>query len=169
MFALGNQVNIADGMGRTIAYVKQKVFTMRDDITIFTDDSASRPLYRIKADRVIDFSARFHFTDPDGRPIGSMKRHGMRSIWRAHYDVFDASGSESPVFSITEANPWLKVADHLLTEIPIVGLFHNYLIIPSYVLKRGGETGSTVLRLIKRPSLVGRRFAIERELQGVKD
>lgn len=157
------KVNIADSLGRTIGFLKQKAFTLKEDITIFSDETATRPLYHIKADRIIDFSARYQFTDPTGTPLGAVKKQGMKSLWQAHYDVFDASGSQSPVFTITEANPWIKMADALLSEIPVLNLFHNYVLNPSYVLKRGGETGSVVLRLVKKPSFIGRRFTIERE------
>ncbi|MDX1931240.1 MAG: hypothetical protein SFU56_01410 [Capsulimonadales bacterium] len=163
IFAISSQVNITDGLGRSVAYVKQKAFSLREDITIFADETSTRQLYRIKANKIFDFSARYEFTDPEGRSIGAVRRHGVRSLWRAHYDVFDGTGSETPVFTITEANPWIKVADALLSEVPVVSLFHNYLLNPAYLLKRGDENGPIVLRLKKMPSMVGRRFVIERE------
>ncbi|MCP4602297.1 MAG: hypothetical protein GY847_17565 [Proteobacteria bacterium] len=36
---------------------------LREEVTVFADPDQNRPLYKINADRVIDFSARYHFTD----------------------------------------------------------------------------------------------------------
>ena len=159
LLAFGNQVFIKDAAGHTVAYVKQKIFTLKSDITVFADETETRPLYYIKAEKVFAVSPKFNFTDASGKVLGAVQQQGVRSLWRAHFDIFNGQAT-TPQLTVTEANPWLKVADHLLTEIPIVGLFHNYILHPAYNLDRG--TGTTVLRLEKKPSLIGRRFAIER-------
>jgi hypothetical protein len=56
-----------------------------------------------------------------GRVIGAIKRQGMRSIWKANYEVYDASGGQ--VMAINEENGWIKVWDSLFGEIPVIGLF----------------------------------------------
>jgi uncharacterized protein YxjI len=89
LWALAPQISVVDAQNNLIFYVKQKLFKLKEAITIFADGEQTRPLYYIKADRIIDFSARYDFTDSNGSYIGSVKRRGLKSIWRARYDIFD--------------------------------------------------------------------------------
>ena len=82
----------------------------------------------------------------------------MKSIWKAHYEIFDEDGAQE--YSIGELNPWAKVMDSVLGEIPIVNFFTGYLANPKYGLK--SPEGKLVARLSKEPSFFGRRFNLEK-------
>lgn len=164
LLAINTQVSITDSQGRMMLYVKQKAFKLKEDITVFSDDSQTRPLYHIKADRIIDFSARYTFTNTQGQVIGAIKREGMKSLWKSHYDLFDEN---RVVATVQEENPWIKVADSLLGEIPVLGLFTGYMFHPAYLLTRSEGTG--LLRLVKRPSLTERRYEIEGHVSFLND
>jgi len=156
LLALAQEVRVTDGRGAVVAYVKQKAFRLKEDIAVYADDAQARLLYTIKADRVIDFSANYHFADASGMPIGSIKRNGVKSLWSAGYTISDADGRT--IFTVTEANPWVKVADALLSEIPVLGLFTGYLFHPAYHL--ASTAGAVSLTMQKQPSFVGRRFVV---------
>ena len=169
VLAIAQQVTVSDAAGTVIFHVKQKAFKLKEDVTVFADTAQTRPLYTIKADRVLDFSGRYQFTDATtGAPVGSVKRQGMKSLWKAQYDVFapgvdaNAPGGAAPVLSVSEENPWTKVLDGVLGEIPIVGMFTGYLFHPAYLAARPGG-GETVLRLVKEPALFEGRFRIEQK------
>ncbi|MBD2166228.1 hypothetical protein H6G04_17690 [Calothrix membranacea FACHB-236] len=155
-WALAPQISIVDNQGNLVFYVKQKLFKLKEAITIFADLERNRPLYYIKADRIIDFSARYNFTDSTGRDIGGVKRRGLRSLWRARYDIFDGETSN---LNIQEKNPWIKIADALFAEIPIVGMFTGYVFNPVYLVSRAD--GTVVMRLEKIPSFLSRKFTIK--------
>ncbi|OUL22616.1 hypothetical protein BV372_30385 [Nostoc sp. T09] len=155
-WALAPQISIVDSQGNLVFYVKQKLFKLKEAISIFADLERTRPLYHIKADRIIDFSARYNFTDNNGRDIGAVKRRGLRSLWRARYDIFDGDTSN---LNIQEKNPWIKVADTLFAEIPILGIFTGYVFNPVYLVSR--TDGTIVMRLEKIPSFLSRRFIIK--------
>mgnify|MGYP006282504037 FL=1 len=77
------QIFLRDAEGNTLFYVRQKLFKFREEIEVFADADKAAHLFNINADKIIDFSARYHFSLPnDGERFGSVKRHGMRSIWR---------------------------------------------------------------------------------------
>lgn len=156
LLALASQIYIRDASGNLIGYVKQKMFKLKEDINIFADENQTQQRFNIKADRVIDFSARYNFTDNSGKSLGSIKRQGMRSIWKANYDVFDAGGN--PIFKINEENGWIKVADALINEIPIVGMFTGYVFNPSYVVTK--TNGTQVARLEKQPAFFEGKFQL---------
>jgi hypothetical protein len=156
LWALAPQISVVDTQGNLVFYVKQKLFKLKEAITIFADVEQTRPLYDIKADRIIDFSARYDFTDSQGNYIGGVKRRGLRSLWRARYDIFDGDIS---TFYIQEKNPWVKIADALFAEIPVLGMFTGYVFNPTYLVSRAD--GTFVMRLEKMPSFLSRRFMIK--------
>jgi hypothetical protein len=155
-FALAPQISIVDGRGQMQMYVRQKLLKLKEVINIFTDESRSQDLYRIEADRIIDFSARYNFFDRDNRSIGAVKRRGVRSIWKAHYDIFTG---DRVVFTIQEKDPWIKVLDSLFAEIPVVGWFTGYVFNPSYIVQ--DIDGRIVTILSKQPTFLSRIFQIE--------
>lgn len=157
LLAIASQIYIRDADGQLAGYVKQKLFKLKEDINVFADEGQTRLLYNIKADRMLDFSARYNFSDGAGRHLGSIKRQGMRSIWRANYDILD--GDSNPVMKINEENGWIKVADSLIGELPIVGMFTGYFFNPSYLIYR--PDGSAIARLAKQPALFEGRFRLE--------
>jgi len=157
LLALANQISVTDAQGTLIYYVKQKMFKLKEAVTVFADKEQQRPLYQINADRVIDISARYQISETNGKTLGSVKRQGMKSIWKARYDIFDAA--ERPFLTISEENPWIKVIDAMVGEIPLVGMFTGFVFNPSYVLKRPDET--IVMRFKKEPSMFESKFKLE--------
>jgi len=158
LLAIAQQLSLTDATGNLIFYVKQKAFKLKEAVTVFADEAQQRPWFYINADRVIDFRANYTFTDTTGKPFGSMRRLGKKSLWKAHYEIFDGY-QPHPVAIIKEENPWSKVFDTLFGEIPILGLFTGYLFHPSYLISR--PDGMPFLRLKKQRSFVGRRFIID--------
>lgn len=155
LLAIARQISVTDARGQLVLYVKQKAFKLKEAVNVFADAAQTRALYTIQADRILDISARYNFADPTGNYLGSIKRQGMRSIWKAHYDVFDGERLE---LTITEESAWTKVLDALLGEIPVVGMFTGYLFHPAYLVKR--TNGAIVLRLEKRPALFEGKFNV---------
>lgn len=157
IIAVAPQIEVTDQAGELVCYVKQKAFKLREAITIFADRGQSRPLYRVAADRIIDLGARYLMEDVSGRSLGYVQRQGMRSFWRASYEVHRPDG---PVLTIREENPWAKVADSLLGEVPVLGLLAGYLFHPAYRVVRP-DTGAAVMRVVKEPALWEGRYRIE--------
>jgi len=159
-FTLTPTITIADATGRQLLFVRRQFFRLREQIEVFTDNTRTQKVAHIKADRIIDWSARYSFTEPDGAPIGAVGRRGWRSIWRAHYDVFNP-GDSVPDFAIREVNPMAKVVDGLVGSIPIIGLLTLYLFHPKYAATR--QTGGPVITLTKVPAFLEGRFMMDRE------
>ena len=153
VLAINPQVKITDASGQTVLYVKEKAFTLKLDIKVFSDEGQKQQLYQIKADRALAMNIPFSITTPEGRLLGGVTRPGMKSLWKATYQVSDANNSEVAV--VHEENPWLKVADSLLSDIPFVHMLIN----PGYLVDLRGQT---VLYLKKQPSLIDRQFKLEK-------
>jgi uncharacterized protein YxjI len=158
LLALASQIYIRDAQGNLVGYVKQKLLKLKEDINVFADEQQTLHLFNIKADRMIDFSARYNFTDAQGRMLGSIKRKGMRSIFKANYEIYDATGAQ--VMHIHEENGWIKVADSLIGELPVIGMFTGYFFNPSYIVER--MNGTAAARLKKQPAFFEGIFELER-------
>ncbi len=156
-FALAPQVYVTDAAGTELCYVKQKLFKFREKVEVFTDSTQKILLSTIQADRVIDFNANYAFRTAEGAPIGTVRRRGLRSIWRAHYEIVDTSGQVA--FEIREENPWTKVMDGFFGEIPVLGIFTGMLFHPRYAIT---HNGAPVMRMSKVSSFLGREFKIEK-------
>ncbi|NQX02966.1 hypothetical protein HQ447_20090 [bacterium] len=159
VLALASQATVTDATGRTILYTKQKIFKFREHVEIWTDKSQGTRLAEIKANQVIDWSARYFATDASGAQIGSVGRRGWRSMWKAHYESFNP-GDDTPDFSIQEENAWVKIADSLFSEIPLLGLASGYLFHPSYLATR--TDGTPAMRMSKQPAFWEGRFQLEK-------
>lgn len=159
ILAIASQIYIRDSNGLLLGYVKQKLLKLREDINVFADEAQTQHLYNIKADRVLDFSARYNFTDARGTSIGSIKRKGMRSIFKAHYEIFEPGGDLA--MEIHEENAWIKVVDSLIGELPIVGMFTGYFFNPAYIVSRSNG-GAAVVRIQKQPAFLEGVFSVEK-------
>ena len=156
ILALASQIYIRDANGNLLGYVKQKMFKLKEDIQVFADENKTQLRFGIKADRVMDFKANYQFTDASGNVLGSIKRQGMRSIWKAHYLIFDSSGQQ--IMEINEENGWVKVIDSLVGELPVVGMFTGYLFNPAYIVTR--MNSQSVMRLQKQPAFFEGKFEL---------
>lgn len=155
------EIDVTDAYGGTICHVRQQFFRFKEKVEVFADDSERSLLATIEADRIIDWSARYTFRAPDGRELGAVGRRGMKSLWKAHYDVF-APGEDKPTFAIQEVNPFINMLDALVSDIPGIGMFTGYILHPSYVATRR-EGGAPTMRLTKKPAFFEGLFGLTQE------
>lgn len=160
-FALTRQIVVTDAAGGEVCFVKQKAFRLKESVALYRDSSQQIPLGSIDANKVIDWSARYTFSDAQGRPFGAVGRRGMRSMLRAHYDIFADSTSNTVAMTIQEESVMVRMLDGLVSEIPVVGLFSGYFLHPTYAVRRAD--GTLVARLHKRAALLEGRFTLTKE------
>lgn len=156
---LASDFNITDKNGQPVAYVRQKMFKLKEDVIIFNDESKSKELFRIQANQWIDFNSSYSIKDAiSSTSFGRLARKGMRSFWKSTYEILDSGDQQK--YTVTEDNAWVKLFDGMVSEIPVVGMFTGYFLNPSYTVK--DANGKEYFRLKKMPSLLGRRFQLDR-------
>ncbi len=158
LLAIASQISLTDANGRLLWFTKQKAFKLREAVTVYADAAQTKALYRMQADRVFDISARYRIEDATGAPVGLVLRKGLRSLWRAHYEIHRMN---EPFLLVQEENPWVKVLDGVVDSIPIVGMFTGFLLHPSYLVKRV-DADTAVMRVTKQPAFFEGRYRIER-------
>ena len=156
LLAFAPQFYVHDANGTAVAYVKQKLFKFKEAVTVYSDERQADVRFQIQADRVIDFSAQYNFTDAQGASLGCIRQRGLRSLWKARFDVIDDA---LPIFDINEKSMLTRFFDSLFGQIPVVGLLSGYLFQPAYEVTRPG--GQLVMTLTKKPALFEGRFDIE--------
>ena len=156
LLALNPQVKVTDAAGQTVLYVKEKAFSLKININIFADEAQQQQLYHVQAEKAFGMNIPFDITTPAGALVGKVLRPTMVSMWKATYQISDPVGQEIGV--VNEENPWLKLLDSALSDIPFVHTFIN----PGYLVSLRGQT---VLYLKKQPSLVDRTFKLEKRAE----
>lgn len=92
--AITNQYWIEDAQGNSLGYSKQKLIRIKEDIRIFTDDSMSSELFRIKQEQVMDMWGTFAVIDsPTGAVVGKLRRQALSSgVYKDEYMLLDPYG-----------------------------------------------------------------------------
>lgn len=151
IFTFVPQFTVTDANDKILCYVRQKLFKLKEKISVFSDTERQNQIFTINADRIIDFSARYHFTDMQQRSLGSVKRKGMKSLWRASYEIYDG---EMHVANIREKSVFIRFLDSYL------GICSGLLFHPTYIVTR--NDGTEIMSMRKMPSLFEGKFLIEK-------
>ena len=114
--ALARQATLTDASNAPIAYARQKILKLKEELEVFKDKSKSGLVCTIKANKVIDFRAAYSFIAENEQSFGSIKREGLKSIWKATYLLNDAR--DNHYATIREEKPFTKVIDSLFGELP---------------------------------------------------
>jgi hypothetical protein len=154
------QMVVREGGGAVIGYVRQNLWRFKEAVTVYADETQSREIYRIDADRVIDFNARYAITTPAGASLGAVRRHGMRSLWRASYDVAGPNHDDT-VLHVSEKSTLVRFLDGLIGEIPVIGMLTGLFLQPIYYVTRAD--GTRVATMTKQRSLLEAHFQIAQD------
>ncbi len=114
----GNVIRIFDeSKTNLLLYVKQKAFKLKEDITIFADEAQTRPVLKINARSIIDFSAAYDVTDAaSGTKIGALRRKGMMSSFVMDaWEILDQN--DAVIGNIKEDNWMLALVRRYLANI----------------------------------------------------
>ena len=90
VFALAGKFRFFDPSGRLVLYSEQKMFKIREDIRVYSDESKTQEVLMIKARQIIDFSAAYDVVDSaTGQKVGALRRKGLASILRDEWEILD--------------------------------------------------------------------------------
>jgi uncharacterized protein YxjI len=90
--ALTGKLRFYNPQGEVVLFSEQKMFKLREDIRIYSDEQKSQELLLIKARQIIDFSAAYDVTDTlTGEKVGALRRKGLKSMLKDEWEVLDPS------------------------------------------------------------------------------
>lgn len=73
--------------GELVAFVEQKRLAFREEVTFFTDEAKTTPLFRFKARQVLDVGATYDVSAPDGTVIGLFRKDFAKSLLRSTWHL----------------------------------------------------------------------------------
>ena len=92
VLALTGKFRIYDPLGNLVMFSEQKMFRLREDIRVYSDESKSQEVLSIKARQILDFSAAYDVVDTAlNQKVGVLRRRGLRSLLRDEWQVLDAN------------------------------------------------------------------------------
>jgi len=90
--ALTGKFRFYDPMGNMVMFSEQKMFKLREDIRVYSDEGKTQEVLSIKARQIMDFSASYDVVDTAmNQKVGALRRKGLRSILRDEWEVLDAN------------------------------------------------------------------------------
>jgi uncharacterized protein YxjI len=109
-----------DGELGLAGYVRQKRLKLREEIIFFADESTQRPVFRIKARRVIDLGSRYDVLDEQGGRIGVFGKAFAASLTRSTWVVYDAAET-GELLRVQERSQPIAILRRLWDFIPVIG------------------------------------------------
>jgi uncharacterized protein YxjI len=80
--------------GRPLLFVKQKKMKIKEDIRFRVSPDVEEHAFMIKSKTIFEFRGRHEVLDADGAVIGTLEKNFGKSLFRSHWHVRDASGTE---------------------------------------------------------------------------
>lgn len=94
-----------------------KAFRLREDITLYPDETMGRELLRIKARKILDISSTYDVYDMEtGETVGALRRKGLKSLIKDEWAILDTQDNE--IGTIKEDNAFLALLRRALAIIP---------------------------------------------------
>ena len=164
-FSLFTELRVTDASGRLLAFVKEKTFSIRDEVRVYTDESRQVQTHGMRAQGLmagmLDWRARRIIVRADGTEVGSLQAQGMRTLWAAGYDLLGPGGQAR--FTIRDDQPWMSLVEAGIGAVPFVGdivaMGFDYLVNPTYTVL--DPVGAPAYRVHKKRSFLSRRFTVE--------
>lgn len=92
--ALTGKFRFYDPLGNLVMFSEQKMFKLREDIRVYSDEAKTQEVLSIKARQFLDFSAAYDVVDTAmNQKVGVLRRKGLRSLLRDEWEVLDANDS----------------------------------------------------------------------------
>jgi uncharacterized protein YxjI len=114
------------GEGPLLAMAQQKRIALKEEVTFYTDEARTFPVFSFKARQRLDLGATYDVFDAAGRPIGWFRKDFGASLLRSTWHLA-AAGVEA---TGTERNPTVAVLRRIwefvpyLGDLPVPFLFH---------------------------------------------
>lgn len=82
-----------DGVeGDLLAFAEQKRMAFKEQVTFFTDETKTQPVFGFKARQRLDLGATYDVTDAQGNPIGEFRKDFKKSLLRSTWHLSTPDG-----------------------------------------------------------------------------
>jgi uncharacterized protein YxjI len=90
----GGAFHVYDERENPVLYSKMKAFKLREDLRVYSDETQTEELLKVKTPKILDFGATYYVTDQTTKEeIGALSRKALKSILRDEW-IFRASDGQ---------------------------------------------------------------------------
>ncbi|MCW2792186.1 MAG: hypothetical protein JWO76_1284, partial [Nocardioides sp.] len=108
--------------GQLMGLAEQKKLALKEQVTFYSDDTKSRPVFGFKARRVMDLNSGYDITDENGQQIAFFKKDFGASMLRSTFHV------EGPGYTGTgQERSQLVAILRRFTEIPFLPIHFDFV------------------------------------------
>lgn len=140
-------VDAEDNQGDLIAFAQQKRMALKEEVTFYTDEARSTPVFAFKARQRLDLAATYDVTDAEGQLLGWFRKDFGKSLLRSTWYLATTDGVDAVG---AERNSKIAIARRIWNFVPFIGevpspfVFHfNFVTVD----------GTTVLTSVRKRSL----------------
>ncbi len=116
---IGAKFHVFDPQGNIVLFSKMKGFRLREDIRLYTGEDMTEEVLTISTRQVIDFAGAYDVYDTAaGEKIGTLRRKGLKSMFRDEWHILDAGGAQ--IGHIREDSGWLAFARRFVDYVSFI-------------------------------------------------
>ena len=105
----GRKFHVYAPDGQMVLFVRHKIFSWKDEWTIFSDESEKTPLLKVKARQAIGLNIITDINDADsGHIIGSVRNKGLKSIVRDTWEILGDTDDQTRGLFTEDSNALLR-------------------------------------------------------------
>lgn len=107
--------------GQLMGLAEQKKLALKEQVTFYSDDTKTRPVFGFKARKVMDLNSGYDVTDENGAQIGFFKKDFRASLLRSTFQI------EGPGYAGTgQERSQLVALVRRFTEIPFLPIHFDF-------------------------------------------
>lgn len=108
----------ADGSQHVAAFAKQKRLALREQFTLFADETQSQAIASSAARSVLDFGAIYDIMSADGKYLASLKKEFKQSLLNSTWHIFADQQTTQPLFVMKEKSQFVAIFRRLWGFLP---------------------------------------------------
>lgn len=113
----GGAFHVYDETGNLIFYSKQKVFKLKEDFRVYSDERQTQELLTIKTPQILDIGATYNVQDATtGEVVGALRRKGLKSLIKDEWIIHSKGGLE--IGKLTETSLLAAILSRVINLIP---------------------------------------------------
>lgn len=103
--------------GQVVGFAKQKRMALREQFTIYSDESQKEVLATSKARGIMDVSPTFDIYDKNQKPLAVFKKEFAKSLLASTWSVYDAGGKKL-IFNVSEKSKLVAIFRRVWELVP---------------------------------------------------
>jgi hypothetical protein len=110
--------------GQLVAFAEQKRMAFKEQVTFYSDETRSQPVFGFKARRAMDLAATYDVTDANGAVIGEFRKDFGKSLLRSTWHLTTPNGIEAVGQERSMGVAIARRAIEMFGDLPIFLRFH---------------------------------------------